>query len=320
MKRLTLRITLISRREHETGKSEFGGVTLETAMVMPVFLLFAAFLVFIVQTAIVSMALHGALSQTARQAASAWYPVSMAIERARESDLNQQIEHWNDKWMSVRETVGRYGKWLPSPMKEWAEQAANGTFSLEQHAARIAFGRLVKTFVDEDVLDLSRIHITNVGLPDEQNVSDGYVTIEAEYILPMKVPFLGRQLNLRSSARERAWIGGSPSKSRIAKEGDGTAFVVDFVSLNPDPVQRGRKATLVIRTKPGTAVDLSILYKSGLSQAKHLGSATADESGLVSWTWHVSGNTTPGTWSIKVTNGSGGVWEHLFEVAAKMTK
>ncbi|MFC5470342.1 TadE/TadG family type IV pilus assembly protein [Cohnella suwonensis] len=300
--------------------SERGSVTLETAMVMPIFLLFVVFLVFMAQTAIVSMALHGALSQTARQAASAWYPVSMAIGQARESELNEKVERWNEKWMSVRETIGRYGKWLPSPMKDWAEQASNASFSLEQHAARIAFGELLKPFVDDDVIDPSRIRVTNVELPDEQDPSAGYVTIEAEYDLPMKVPFLGRQLKLRSSARERAWIGGSPSKSRIAKEGEEEAFEVAFVSLNPNPVQLGRKATLVIRTKPGMTVDLSILYKSGLSQAKHLGSATADESGQVAWTWHVSGNTTPGTWSLKVTNGSGVGWEHAFEVAGKKTQ
>ncbi|RED54759.1 TadE-like protein [Cohnella lupini] len=293
-----------------------GGVTLETALVMPVFLMFVLFLIFMVQTAVISMAVHGALSQTARQAASAWYPISLGLEQARESQLNQQIEQWNDKWLKVGETVSKYGKWLPSPMKEWAEEAASGTFSLEQQAAKVAFNRLVQPFMDERVLDTSRFKVISVELPDEGTSGNTYLTLQAEYALPVKVPIIGRRLIIRESARERVWVGGLPSTSRHAKEGQ-QSFNVSFVSLDPNPVKPGRKATLVIRTAPGTKVDLSILYKSGLSQAKHLGSATADESGLISWTWHVSGRTTPGQWSLQVSNAEGGTWQKTFEVAGK---
>lgn len=303
----------------KTVAANSGGVTLETALVMPIFLMFVLFLIFMVQTAVISMALHGALSQTTRQAASAWYPISLGIDQARGSQANQQIENWNDKWVKVGETVSQYGQWLPSPMKEWAAQATSGTLSLEQHAAKLAFTQLLKPFIDEHVLDSSRITITNVGLPDEQNRAEAHLTIEAEYKLPVQVPFLGRRLTLRESARERAWIGGSPSSSRIAEDGASEALQVSMVSLEPDPVKPGRKATLVIRTTPGAKVDLSILYKSGLSQAKHLGSATADASGLISWTWHVSGRTTPGQWSMQVTSAEGGVWRQSFEVAGKGT-
>jgi hypothetical protein len=296
--------------------SSGGGVTLETALVMPVFLMFVFFLIFIVKTAVISMALHGALSQTARQAASAWYPISLGLEQARSSELNQQVERLNENWLKVRETVNAYGKWLPSPMKEWAEQATSGSFSLEQQSAKLAMSQLMKQFVDNRALDATRINLASVGLPDEDDKKNAFLTLEAEYILPYQVPFLGRKLVLRESARERVWIGGSPSLSRIEESGN-DAFSVIFVSLEPNPVRPGRKAKLVIRTKPGTIVDLSIAYKSGLSQAKYLGSATADASGTVSWTWHVSGRTTPGQWSWQVSNAEGGKWQQTFQVAGK---
>jgi hypothetical protein len=302
--------------ERDPTLSKGGGVTLETALVMPIFLMFIFFLIFIVKTAVISMALHGALSQTARQAASAWYPISLGLEQARSSKLNQEIERWNESWLKVGETVSQYGKWLPSPMKEWAEQATSGSFSLEQHAAKLAFGQLMKPFIDERALDANRLTLSTVGLPDEEDKKSAFLTLEAEYVLPYQIPFLGRQLVLRESARERVWIGGSPSISRIEKAGK-EAFDITFVSLEPNPVRPGRKATLVLRTKPGTIVDLSIAYKSGLSQAKHLGSATADASGTVSWTWHVSGRTTPGQWNWEVTNAEGGKWQQPFQVAGK---
>lgn len=293
-----------------------GGVTLESALIMPIFLMLVFFLIFMIQTAVISMALHGALSQTVRQAASSWYPISLALEQARSSEPVQKAEQWNDKWIRVSETVGRYGRLLPSPMKEWAERASQGTLSLEQNAAKVAFAGLIRQFTDVNVLDESRLNLAAVELPDEQDKGQAYLTLQAEYILPFQVPFTGRKLVIRESARERVWIGGSPSKSKHAAEGE-ESFDVSFVSLEPNPVRPGRKATLVIRTTPGSTVDLSILYKSGLSQAKHLGSATADSTGRVSWTWHVSGRTTPGQWSLQVSNPEGAVWQQLFEVAGK---
>jgi len=312
-----LRIVPINKRHGRPHAGETGSVTLETALAMPIFLLFVVFLIFMVRTAVISMALHGALSQTVRQAASAWYPIALATDQARGSEINRKIEQWNGKWLTAAETIGKYGSWFPSPMSEWAEQAGAMTFSLEQHAARLAFGQLVDQFVDERVLDKSRLTVISVELPDVDDRTKAYLTVEAEYALPMKVPFLGRKLVLKESARERVWIGGSPSASRQMEENREKTFPVAFVSLEPNPVKPGRKATLVIRTEPGTTVDLSILYKSGLSQAKHLGSAVADETGLVSWTWHVSGRTTPGYWNWKVSNGEGGAWEQSFEVAGK---
>ncbi|MFC4601018.1 TadE/TadG family type IV pilus assembly protein [Cohnella hongkongensis] len=319
MKRRMRQITLISNRQR-LAESASGSVTLESALAMPIFLLFVMFLIFLVQTAVISMALHGALSQTVRQAAAAWYPIALAADKARDSELNRQIEQWNGKWLSVADTLRRYGQQLPSPMSEWAEQASGVSFSLEEQAAKLALGQLLTQFADRRVLDLSRIDVASVGLPDVANRADAYLTLEAEYSLPMRVPFLGRRLVLRESARERVWIGGSPSASRPHDDQTGKPFEVSFVSLEPNPARPGRKATLVVRTEPGTVVDLSILYKSGPSQAKNLGSATADEAGIVSWTWHVSGRTTPGQWSMEVSNGDGGVWRHSFEVAGRASE
>lgn len=314
MKRLIPRIAPINNQRY-FGIG--GGVTLETALVMPIFLMFVFFLISIVQTTVISMALHGALSQTAKQAASAWYPISIGIEQARNSELNQQIEKWNGKWLEVGETVQQFAKWLPSPMKEWANEASSTSFSLEQQAAKLAFSQLLKQFVDENVLNPERITLTSAHLPSQEDRTNAYLTLQAEYVLPFQIPFIERKLVIRESVRERVWAGGSPSISLIREEGEEEDFAVSFVSLEPNPVKPGHKATLVIRTKPGTAVDLSILYKSGLSQAKHLGSATADASGLVSWTWHVSGRTTPGQWNWQVSDAKGGVWQEPFQVAGK---
>lgn len=311
MKLLIKRIMPINRRR---SASDRGSVTLEAAMLMPVFLLLVFFLIFMVQTAIIAMTLHGALSQTVRQAAGVWYPVSLAIEEVRNTQAYEQADKWSGKLTKVGETIHKVGSWLPSPVKEWADQAARGEWSVERQGAKLAFEQLIKPHIDKSVLDGSRLRLSAVELPDDANRSQAYLTLHAEYTLPMKVPFIGTKLVLNQSARERVWAFGSPTNARLPEE-VAESLQVAFVSLEPNPVRPGRKATLVIRTKPGAYVDLSVLYKSGQSQAKHLGNALADANGTVSWTWHVSGRTTPGEWSLKVTGaGHEGQWEHAFEI------
>lgn len=313
MKRLIERISPTSSRQSIT---ERGSVTLEAAMLMPLVLMLVFFLIFMVKTAIIAMAVQGTLSQTARQAASAWYPVSLAMDEARGTRLYEQADAWSSKLTKVGETINKVGRWLPSPVKEWAEQASRGEWTVEQQGAKLAFEQLMVPFIDETVLDSDRLRLSEVELPDDTDRGQAYLTLHAEYTLPMKVPFTGTKLVLSQSARERVWIGGSATTARLAEDNtDADELHITFVSLEPNPVRPGRKATLVIRTKPGATVDLSVLYKSGQSQAKHLGSAVADESGMVSWTWLVSGRTTPGEWTLKVTGaGQEGQWEHGFEV------
>lgn len=293
-------------------------MTLEAALVMPVFLLAILFLIFQIQAAVASMALHGALSQTVRQAAAEWYPVSLGLESVRSNDAYEKYKSYEDKLAGVGQTLSDYGQLLPSPIGDWAKEAADGSWSLEQVAARETFAQLLRRYADNRVLNESGLSVVSVSLPEDSDRSEAFLTVKAEYSLPMRMPFVGKRLVLEESARERVWIGGLPSDSTVDEEkADG---VLSFVSIAPNPAMRGRKVTLTLRANPGETVDLSVVYKSGLSQAKHLGTAVADVSGLVSWTWHVSGNTTPGTWEWEAKSASGAELEMTFEVAAPAKK
>jgi hypothetical protein len=312
MRRHIRRTALINKRRASGAE---GGITLETALVMPVFLLLVFFLLFLVQTSIVSMAVHGALAQSVRMTASAWYPISLLAKEDGNSKTQSDLSSWNEHLSGARETIGEYGRWLPSPLKEWAEQISEWEWTPEGQAARMTFQQLSLRMANSRVIDPGRFQIAAVSLPEAGDPKQAFLTVEAEYRLPFRVPFAARSLVIRSSVRERAWVGGTPSKARLT-DGQQNSLSISFVSLEPSPVRPGRKATLVLRTTPGTSIDLSVLYKSGRSQAKHLGIVVADAAGLVSWTWHVSGNTTPGEWNWEVT-GAGGSWKQPFQVAGK---
>ncbi|WP_051318305.1 hypothetical protein [Cohnella thermotolerans] len=309
MKLPAKRKTPINKAER---KSDGGSVALEAALVMPTFLLAALFLIFLVQTSVTAMALHGALSQTVRQAASEWYPVALGLDSVRETPVYAKSKQLEDKLAAVGDTLAKYGSLLPSPLAEWAEQAADGSWSVEQIAARRTFGALLESFLDRRVLEADRVAVVSVEIPGTDDPNQAFLTVKAEYRLPMRIPFVGRSLTITESARERVWTGGSPSNAKL-EDGE-QPDVLSFVSFEPNPARRGRKVTLTLRAKPGEKVDLSVIYKSGLSQAKHLGEATADASGLVSWTWHVSGNTTPGEWYWEAMPEDGAVLRQSFEV------
>lgn len=281
---------------------------------MPVFLLFVLFLVFLIQASVTTMALHGTLSQTVRQAASMWYPVSLAEESFSKTDAGQGVERINQKLADIQDFLRDNADFLPSPLSEWACEAASRSWSLEENAAIPLFETLAGEVADRRALDMNRFSIVSVELPGSTD-SDSYLTLEAEYRLPMKVPFVGRSLVLRSSARERAWIGGSPSTALLESGEEGNSIPLSFVSMEPSPARPGRRVTLTLKTVPGETVDLSVFYKSGESAAKHLGQATADSDGLVSWTWLVSGNTTSGTWNWEAKTSDGGAWNQSFLVS-----
>lgn len=68
-----------------------------------------------------------------------------------------------------------------------------------------------------------------------------------------------------------------------------------------DPAPRNSEATLTARVTPGATAYIAVHYESGDSTAQGLEPKQADANGDVSWSWHVGGRTTLGTWPITVT-------------------
>lgn len=71
----------------------------------------------------------------------------------------------------------------------------------------------------------------------------------------------------------------------------------------PETVTPGEKATVTIKGQPGVEYTITVYYKSGPATASGLDPMVADADGYVSWTWRVSGRTTPGTYEIVISGG-----------------
>jgi hypothetical protein len=79
------------------------------------------------------------------------------------------------------------------------------------------------------------------------------------------------------------------------------------------PVPAGAYATLTASVAPARSCSITVHYKSGPSRAQGLTSRRPVR-GVVSWTWKVGTNTTPGRWPITVSCGSAGSLRTSFVV------
>jgi hypothetical protein len=68
------------------------------------------------------------------------------------------------------------------------------------------------------------------------------------------------------------------------------------------PIARNADASLTAQTTAGASCSITYIVPSGnVSTAQGLDDATAGSDGIVTWTWTIGGNTTPGTGSVQVT-------------------
>jgi len=90
----------------------------------------------------------------------------------------------------------------------------------------------------------------------------------------------------------------------------------------PRVVQRGQRVSLTITTTPGCTWYLEYITPKGyVSDATGLGSKTADATGVIKWTWLISGNTSPGSGKLKLYKGNAPVgqpyWEGEIRIVSK---
>lgn len=89
----------------------------------------------------------------------------------------------------------------------------------------------------------------------------------------------------------------TPTFRPVATSAPATGLEIQSVT---SPIARGATARLVAQTSPGASCSITVLYKSGPSQAAGLEDKKADGSGIVAWSWKVGTRTTPGSWPIVV--------------------
>ncbi|OBR66351.1 hypothetical protein A7K91_24330 [Paenibacillus oryzae] len=301
---------IVGRNSRFAGSS--GSIVLEAAIVMPLILLALLAFSLLISLCAAQMALQSAASQSLLQLSAHIRPVELALEEIGKNKgeaeeavrPKKELPEWS-------EAAAGAAEWLPEPFGEVFSSGLRGDWGPARDIAATELGRsIMEPFIRRQanpyLLKPEAISLLRLTLPDLQKKEKPYAGIALTYEYPIAVPLLGKRIQLQAYAYERVWVSDALAAAYGASNNEEDPFFLQIVSINPSPVRPGRKATVVALTEPGKTISLGVMYKSGASKARNLGDATADENGYISWTWHVSGNTTPGVWEVTATAADGG--------------
>lgn len=299
-------------------------MVVEASLVMPMFIFFVLFLIYIVQMTLVSTALQSTVSDTVKMVSTHMYPVALAIEPKKPGDNEdgkKPAGSWSIPKLSLSDWAAQYTDTLPAPLNEWMADAAaradEPLQDLKNQAAEAVLDPVIKPilkpYMESRLLDYERIHVSNIQIPNLRTRTDPYFGIEVSYELPMKVPLLNKKIVIQAKAQERLWIGETEENAGKGDESGSEGSAVQIIE-KPDPAYVGKKAKVRVKIEPGASANLSVFYKSGQSTAKYLGDQQADAEGYVEWEWFVGTNTTPGTWPFVITTSDGKRTEVMFTV------
>lgn len=310
-------IRTIRKKDNELKITQTrGSVVLEASLVMPIFIMFIFFLIYIVQMTITLGQMHTVSANAAKLVASHIYPISVVVENFNQSpssssNLNPSsisTSNINTTWsipkLSLSEWSTQYTSKLPEPLSGWMKRAVDkGITPLEEIKTQVSeavldpiIKPLLRPLLKHTSLYEPRLHVSSITIPDLGKGERPYIGIELSYELPIKVPFTSTPIYLQTKSVERIWIGDTGEGREGDVEGsfnDGSKGTPATILLKPKPAYIGRKAKVKAKVEPGTTATLIIYYKSGVSTAKYLGEAIADENGVLEWEWLVGGNTTP---------------------------
>lgn len=314
------RIFPISRRNNEQGS-----MVLEAALVFPFFIFFIIFLIYMIQMTLISTALQSTVSDTVKMVSSHMYPIALVVEQETPSSEENKDSKLTGNWiipkLSVTDWASQYSSSLPAPFSQWMLDAAskgdeplqNIKNSTAEAVLDPVVKPLLKPFIQSEFLNVDRIHVSNIYLPDMKTRSNPYFGIEVSYELPIKVPFINKKIVIQAKAQERLWIGDTSESSEGSTGEDETSAAIQVLE-KPDPAIVGKKTKVRVKVAPNATAQLSVFYKSGESTAKYLGWSQADSGGYIEWEWFVGTNTTPGTWPFVITGEDGQRVEVMFTV------
>jgi len=284
---------MLQQLHKKMRRHEHGSMTVEAAMVLPIFLFFVIFLIYIIQMVYTSIALQLTVSNMVKQVATHLYPVSVVMDRAA---VESGPEAGGGGTLTMEEVAKTYDRILPPPIGEWVKNTdlyRRTEDAIYQAAGDTLVKPLLKPYLQDAMLSEERIHVTRFAFPNLKKKNPTFVALELSFTMPMRVPFIDKELVIQARAAERAWIGDTGAGTGTGS--GGATGQPQIIGMEPNPMKPGSNATIKVKVQPNQRVQVVVYYKSGKSTAKYLGEKTADAEGNVEWTWRVSGNTTKGS-------------------------
>lgn len=206
-------------------RKEDGGVVLESALILPLYLSFLVALIAVIQVAVADMALRSAVGESAKVLAAGMYPAGVLIEEAANAAGStpwgqtaqtaiERMKNIGDQAAVAGQFIDDFAAFVPEPvaaLASWigtnASEAGEAAKEAGNRALCEAMKEVVLGFADDGIIKRDRMRVTSVSLPVPGVTDQDMVNIEAQVDVPLRIPFFNKTITLTKHAGERAWIG-----------------------------------------------------------------------------------------------------------------
>lgn len=299
-----------------------GSVTLEAALIFPLIIIIFYLLYLFLLACMIQMSMKSVGVTMVNSIASQIHAVDKVGQLVKQTsgysgDDNNRGDMLDEEWKMLSDHIIAV---MPEPIYSVIEQGQRGNWWPAENLATTILGKqlfenILLELPESRGFEKDRLSLVYLQLPDIVNYTDANVKITLQYELPYSIPFIGQSLIIREQASQRAWLPDARSSNFTVTEDD---MFIQLVSISPNPVRPGNRAQITVKTKPQAQLNIKIIYKSGTSVAKNLEVMQANEHGVITWEWFVSGNTTPGYWEYDITEVNGdAALQGVFEVRKK---
>ncbi|MEO3944583.1 TadE family protein [Gorillibacterium sp. CAU 1737] len=214
-------------------RSASGSLTLEAALVLPLFLVFVLAMHALIRLSIAEVKVQAAASETVKEIATHYAPVDRLYSKAKQKaagtrtaevigQVLDQIRKARGAVTQAEESAATYESIIPDSilsLLEWEKKRreqweAEGQ-SMGEDVVRTcvdpvlngAFQPIVWHYADKRVLQKEQFRVTKVTLPDLNRAGEPWFGVEVEYRVRLPLPFVSKTIVIRKKAMERAWVG-----------------------------------------------------------------------------------------------------------------
>lgn len=186
-------------------KKEDGSITLEAAMVLPIFMLFVVFVASFIRISVVEIALNKSVSETAKVISSHAYPATILTEKAKDL-VETKISGVSASFVKL----GDVEKMADKTFRELLDidVSSNSLISsLTNNKVNKSVKKHFENNINSNYFSSDKLS-TEVELPTSINGDKGaYIGITATYDLKIVAPFISKSVKLKKRAYERLWVG-----------------------------------------------------------------------------------------------------------------
>ncbi|WP_176555821.1 TadE family protein [Virgibacillus ndiopensis] len=186
-------------------RKEDGSITLEAAMVLPIFMLFVVFMASMIRISVAEIALNKSVAETAQFISTHAYPATIVTEGVN-SIIDDKLTGMTLGTINLQEAE----EFIGTSFREVMDINVTGSSFIQSFSDSKIKSVVQDKFADNvasNLFDESNVSV-EVDLPVSlQGGEDSYIGISATYDLDLYVPFVSHTITIKKNAYERLWVG-----------------------------------------------------------------------------------------------------------------